>query len=229
MKSKNYEKIYKITTPASLLFVGPEKVSDANADKLIQDKKILNEDVKIIRAEDSSGKSNIISVAQIREARHFLSITPMGSIKAVIFKQAELMPEVSANALLKLLEEPPKYGLIILTSLNGKLLDTIKSRCQQFNFWQERVEIDKIYNIEQLLGEPFYIKSAIIEEAVKAGNTKLLLYELEYQLRQKLLEDKTKKSAEDIKQIVSAKIDIERNVNARLVLETLLLKLGQNV
>ena len=45
------------------------------------------------------------------------------------------MTREAANALLKTLEEPPEYAVIILiTSNESKLLATIKSRCMKVNF-----------------------------------------------------------------------------------------------
>ena len=45
------------------------------------------------------------------------------------------MTREAANSLLKTLEEPPEYAVIILiTSNESKLLATIKSRCMKINF-----------------------------------------------------------------------------------------------
>ena len=45
------------------------------------------------------------------------------------------MTREAANALLKTLEEPPEYAVIILiTSSESKMLATIKSRCMKINF-----------------------------------------------------------------------------------------------
>ena len=45
------------------------------------------------------------------------------------------MTREASNALLKTLEEPPEYAIIILiTSNESKLLATIKSRCMRVNF-----------------------------------------------------------------------------------------------
>lgn len=55
--------------------------------------------------------------------------------RVFIIRPAETMGLAAANALLKTLEEPIQRTLLILISANpGKLLATIKSRCQQFAF-----------------------------------------------------------------------------------------------
>ena len=61
-----------------------------------------------------------------------------------IINNFEYLNNSSQNALLKILEEPPFYVTIILTSktLNG-ILDTIKSRCQKI-YLAEKIENRKI-------------------------------------------------------------------------------------
>jgi len=55
--------------------------------------------------------------------------------KVVIIFDAHLMTEPAANALLKILEEPPKKSTFILTSSNmNAILPTIISRCQSIHF-----------------------------------------------------------------------------------------------
>ena len=87
-----------------------------------------NPDVSVITAED--GKKNI-SIAQIRTMRSEAFIKPHAAIRRVfIIKQAELMNEAAQNALLKVLEEPPKTVVfILLASSRTLLLQTVISRC----------------------------------------------------------------------------------------------------
>ena len=55
--------------------------------------------------------------------------------KVFIIDESEKMTEEAQNSLLKTLEEPPEYMVIILISSNeNKLLNTIKSRCLKINF-----------------------------------------------------------------------------------------------
>ena len=55
--------------------------------------------------------------------------------KVYIINDAELMTKEAQNCLLKTLEEPPEYVIIILIVSNeSKLLNTVKSRCVKIEF-----------------------------------------------------------------------------------------------
>ncbi len=80
----------------------------------------------------STEGENIISVGKIRDQLvGSMEIKPYSSrYKIYIIKEAEKMMEDAQNALLKTIEEPPEYGIvIIITSQPEKLLPTIRSRC----------------------------------------------------------------------------------------------------
>ena len=77
-------------------------------------------------------KIGTISVSEIREqVVDSMQIKPYSSrYKIYIIKDAEKMTEEAQNALLKTIEEPPEYGIVIfITSDIEKLLQTIRSRC----------------------------------------------------------------------------------------------------
>lgn len=60
---------------------------------------------------------------------------PRERVKVAILDAAHLLTEAAANALLKLLEEPPSYGRIILIAPSGEtLLPTLKSRALEVPF-----------------------------------------------------------------------------------------------
>lgn len=73
-----------------------------------------------------------IKVDETRTVSSFLSMTPAESDwRVVIIDSADAMNRNAANALLKILEEPPPRSLLILISHNpGVLLPTIRSRCR---------------------------------------------------------------------------------------------------
>lgn len=73
-----------------------------------------------------------ITIDDIRSVMHFLNQTSQdGGWRIVIIDSADDMNKNAANAILKTLEEPPKKTLFILiTHSLGKLLPTIRSRCQ---------------------------------------------------------------------------------------------------
>src|SRR5438067_4872224 len=75
-----------------------------------------------------------IVVENTREIGAFLRLTPAeGGWRVVIVDGADEMNRNAANALLKILEEPPRRGLLLLVSHSpGRLLPTIRSRCRHF-------------------------------------------------------------------------------------------------
>ncbi len=74
-----------------------------------------------------------IIVADVRSLSSFFTMTPAeGGWRVAIVDAADEMNRNAANALLKILEEPPKKGLILLVShAPGRLLPTIRSRCRK--------------------------------------------------------------------------------------------------
>ncbi len=78
---------------------------------------------------------NSIKIAQIRKLQIDIIIKPHKQYKIYIINQADSMTIEAQNALLKTLEEPPEYAIIILITNNKEsLLDTIKSRCEIIKF-----------------------------------------------------------------------------------------------
>ena len=76
-----------------------------------------------------------IKIAQIRNLQSDVIVKPHGDYKIYVIDNAEKMTVESQNALLKTLEEPPGYVIIILITNNkNSLLDTIKSRCDVVKF-----------------------------------------------------------------------------------------------
>lgn len=85
----------------------------------------------------------VIKIEQIRKMQEKISEKPIISDKKIyIIDDADLMTEESQNCLLKTLEEPPEYAVIILIVSNeSKILATNKSRCVILKF-------DKLTNEE---------------------------------------------------------------------------------
>lgn len=80
--------------------------------------------------------NNTIKIEQIRNMQEKIEEKPITSKKKVyIIVDSEYMTKEAQNCLLKTLEEPPEYATIILTTSNeSKLLNTIKSRCIKVQF-----------------------------------------------------------------------------------------------
>jgi DNA polymerase-3 subunit delta' len=77
-----------------------------------------------------------ISVDQIRDMQRRLVTRPtLGSRRAVVIDAADMLEKAAANALLKSLEEPPQGTFFLLVVHQpGRLLPTIRSRCQLLRF-----------------------------------------------------------------------------------------------
>ena len=73
-----------------------------------------------------------LPIDQVRRIAPFLRMTPAeGGWRVVILDEAERMNRHGANAVLKVLEEPPPRALIVMVANNpGALLPTIRSRCR---------------------------------------------------------------------------------------------------
>ena len=74
-----------------------------------------------------------IVVDDVRAVSAFLRLTPAeGGWRVVVIDGAEHMNRNAANALLKMLEEPPARAVLLLTcDAPGRLLPTIRSRCRR--------------------------------------------------------------------------------------------------
>jgi DNA polymerase-3 subunit delta' len=77
-----------------------------------------------------------IGVDQVRAMQRRLVTRPtLGARRAVIIDAADLLEKAAANALLKSLEEPPQGTFFLLVVHQaGRLLPTIRSRCQVLRF-----------------------------------------------------------------------------------------------
>lgn len=75
-------------------------------------------------------------VEEIRDIREKVKFLPSGSkYKVYIIDEVHMLTTGAFNALLKTLEEPPKHVVFILaTTEPHKVLPTIISRCQRFDF-----------------------------------------------------------------------------------------------
>lgn len=84
-------------------------------------------DVSVLQAEGTS-----LKIDQIREMQHLLSLRPVEArYRVVILRRFHEASPQAMDSLLKTLEEPPPYVLLILTAdTTESLLPTIKSRCQ---------------------------------------------------------------------------------------------------
>ncbi len=80
-------------------------------------------------------RKTVIGVDEVREIGGFMSMTPAeGGWRTVIIDAADEMNANAANAVLKILEEPPQRALLFLVAHNpDRLLPTIRSRCRRLD------------------------------------------------------------------------------------------------
>ena len=100
----------------------------------------------------ASSRKSQITVAQIRELStfHELSSHQSGGRRIVLIHPAEALNPASANALLKILEEPPAGVIFLLVSHQPqRLLPTILSRCQKIDMPVPQLETAAAWLSEQ--------------------------------------------------------------------------------
>lgn len=92
----------------------------------------IHPDINYIRQE---GTSTAIKVEQIRELQHDIYQTPqLGQRRFIVIEPADKMNISAANALLKILEEPPSHTVFILIAEQlSSIPATILSRCQKYS------------------------------------------------------------------------------------------------
>lgn len=94
-----------------------------------------------------------ISVSIARDLRQKIYVLPNDSDRRVVLIRHAHKLNISAqNALLKVLEEPPKYAFFILTSEQaGGILETIRSRCSKYHLAPKNNDFD-LSNLENITG-----------------------------------------------------------------------------
>lgn len=143
---KNKEKYQNIDTDFNSVIVRQIEEGACYNLKVIERDYVEDDKKKIIKAikdgnplaEDDLAKlrkSAVIKIDEVRTINEFMSKTSYdNNWRIVLIDSIDDMNINSANALLKILEEPPAKSMLILISHNpDKLLPTIKSRCSRLN------------------------------------------------------------------------------------------------
>lgn len=218
------EKVGEFKVPHTYLFLGgSQAVSKEIISVASIQLKVRKEDITTISPFESEGKKEVLSIKQARELKHSFSLTPSGNVRLGAILAADSMTIETANALLKLLEEPPKYGLLLLFSETENIIDTVKSRSTIFNITRNQKNLDGEL-VEFLKGKDFYEQSMALESIVRQNQTNTFLDQFRQVLHKNLRNDKNPKTVLALKDVENARKKIIKNANPRLTLECLVLK-----
>mgnify|MGYP001437898459 FL=1 len=132
--------------PHALLFCGPRGVGKTSCARILA-KQInnLEENFEYNIFELDAASNN--SVEDIRSITDQIRIPPqIGKYKVYIIDEVHMLSNAAFNAFLKSLEEPPKHVVFILaTTEKNKIIPTILSRCQIYDFKKvDVVDITKL-------------------------------------------------------------------------------------
>lgn len=122
-------------------------------------------------------KPGSIGVEDIRsQVNNDIAIKPYsGPYKIYIINESEKMTVQAQNALLKTLEEPPAYGVILLLTANADaLLPTIASRCVRLDMKPVRDDVVRKYLMEELKVPDYKANVCVAFARGNIGRAKLL-------------------------------------------------------
>jgi DNA polymerase-3 subunit gamma/tau len=116
-----------------------------------------NSSIDVLEMDAASNRG----IDEIRDLRDKVNLAPAaGRMKVYIIDEVHMLTAEAFNALLKMLEEPPEHVVFVLaTTEKHKVLPTIISRCQSFDFRRPSIEtlvgkLEEISEAEDIEVEP---------------------------------------------------------------------------
>ncbi len=157
--------IIKKNIAKSFLFCGPKGVGKTTCARILARKlnDCKNNKLNDIIELDAASNNSVDDIKEILNKLNYLPIG--GKYKIYIIDEVHMLSHSAFNALLKVLEEPPTHVIFILaTTKKKKILPTVLSRCQIYEF--------KPISIKNLIK---YLMKICILENVEYENDALLL------------------------------------------------------
>ena len=118
---------------------------------------VNNSSLDVVEMDAASNRG----IDEIRDLRDRVNLAPVaGRTKVYIIDEVHMLTTEAFNALLKMLEEPPEHVVFVLaTTEKHKVLPTIISRCQSFDFRRPSIEtlatkLGEISKAEGIVVEP---------------------------------------------------------------------------
>ena len=181
--------------------------------RMINGREMIDDpDFRLIAPKVSDGESKI-HIEDSRLLKSFFYLKPYsGPYKICIIDGAHSLTAEAANALLKIVEEPPLFSILILvTSMPGLVLPTISSRCEEVRFLPADNQL-----IEKHISENKKVKKEDRDFMIKLAGGRMGLLN-------NLMEDgslaSAKKSIDDLRKLLSSgifeRIDFAKKIHEK--------------